>query len=96
MAVGVGRCRCSSPRRGRIARGRLGGGRPWITTRISAKFDTEDLLHDSNINVDTNDHVVTLHGTVLSAAGRRRAVEVAKSVEGVQRVVDKLTIGPKK
>ena len=68
----------------------------WITSRISAKFVNEDLLHDSNINVDTNDHVVTLHGTVLSAAGRRRAVEVAKSVEGVQRVVDKLTIGPKK
>ncbi len=46
----------------------------WITSRISAKFVNEDLLHDSNINVDTKDHVVTLHGTVLTDAGRRRAV----------------------
>jgi osmotically-inducible protein OsmY len=68
----------------------------WITSRISAKFVNEDLLKDSNINVDTDNHVVTLHGTVLTAAGRRRAVEVAKEVEGVHRVVDRMTIGPKK
>ena len=68
----------------------------WITSRISAKFVNEDLLHDSNINVDTKDHVVTLHGTVLTEAGRRRAVAIAQEVEGVHRVVDKITIGPKK
>jgi len=68
----------------------------WITSRISAKFVNEDLLHDSNINVDTKDHVVTLHGTVLSDAGRRRAVAIAKEVEGVHRVVDNIKIGPKK
>ena len=68
----------------------------WIHGRVNAKFVNEDLLHDSNIDVDVKDHVVTLNGTVLSAAGRRRAVEIAKSVEGVDRVVDKLTIGPKK
>lgn len=68
----------------------------WITSRISTKFVNEDLLKDSNINVDTNDHVVTLNGTVMSAAGRARAVAIAKEVEGVHRVVDKLTIGPKK
>jgi len=68
----------------------------WITSRISAKFVNQDLLHDSNINVDTKDHVVTLHGTVLSEAGRRRAVALAKEVEGVHRVIDRITIGPKK
>jgi hyperosmotically inducible periplasmic protein len=68
----------------------------WITSRISSKFINEDLLHDSNIDVDTKDHVVTLNGTVLTAAGRRRAVAIAKEVEGVHRVVDKMTIGPKK
>jgi hyperosmotically inducible periplasmic protein len=67
----------------------------WITGRISSKFVNEALLHDSNIDVDTNDHVVTLNGTVLTSAGRRRAVAIAKEVEGVHRVVDKLTIGPK-
>lgn len=68
----------------------------WITGRISSKFVNEALLHDSNIDVDTNDHVVTLNGTVLTSAGRRRAVAIAKEVEGVHRVVDKLTIGAKK
>jgi hyperosmotically inducible periplasmic protein len=68
----------------------------WITTRVHSKFVGEDLLKDSDINVDTKDHVVTLRGTVMSAAGRARAVAQAKEVEGVQRVIDRLTIGPKK
>ena len=68
----------------------------WITTRVHSKFVGEDLLKNSDISVDSKDHVVTLHGTVMSAAGRARAVEQAKEVEGVHRVVDQLTIGPKK
>jgi osmotically-inducible protein OsmY len=68
----------------------------WITSRVHTKFVGEDLLKDSDINVDTKDHVVTLRGTVMSAAGRVRAVEQAKEVEGVQKVIDRLTIGPKK
>jgi hyperosmotically inducible periplasmic protein len=68
----------------------------WITSRISTKYVGEDLLKDSNIDVDTNDHVVTLNGTVLSAAGKARAEALAKEVEGVKSVVNKLVIGPKK
>jgi osmotically-inducible protein OsmY len=68
----------------------------WITTRVKSKFVGEDLLKGSDINVDTNDHVVTLKGTVMSAAARARAVAQAKEVEGVHKVVDLLTIGPKK
>ena len=68
----------------------------WITTRVNSKFVGEDLLKDSHIDVDTKDHVVTLKGTVMSAAGRARAVEQAKEVEGVHRVIDQLTIGPKR
>jgi hyperosmotically inducible protein len=68
----------------------------WITTRVKSKFIDEDLLKGSDINVDTNNHVVTLKGTVMSPAARARAVEQAKEVEGVHRVVDMLKIGPKK
>ncbi|HEX3646730.1 MAG TPA: BON domain-containing protein [Vicinamibacterales bacterium] len=68
----------------------------WITTRVHSKFVGEDLLKDSDISVETNDHVVTLKGTVMSAAGRARAVEQAREVEGVHRVIDQLRIGPKK
>ena len=68
----------------------------WIKTRVKSKFIGEDLLKDSDITVDVNDHVVTLSGTVMSAAGRARAIEEAKQVEGVHQVIDKLKIGPKK
>ena len=68
----------------------------WITTRVHSKFVGEDLLKHSDINVDTKDHIVTLRGTVMSAAGRARAVEQAREVEGVHRVIDQLVIGPKR
>ena len=68
----------------------------WIKTRVKSKFVDEDVLKGSDIEVDVNDHVVTLSGTVPSAAGRLRAIEEAKKVEGVHNVIDKLTIGPKK
>ena len=68
----------------------------WITSRVHSKFVGEDLLKGSDINVDTNDHVVTLKGTVMSAAARSRAIEQAKEVEGVHQVISQLTIGPKK
>jgi osmotically-inducible protein OsmY len=68
----------------------------WITSRVSSKFIGEDLLKDSNINVDTNNHVVTLRGTVMTQAAKARAVAQAKAVEGVRSVVDQLTVGPRK
>ena len=68
----------------------------WITTRIKTKFVGEDALKDSDIHVSTDNHVVTLTGTVMSAAGRSKAVALAKEVEGVKRVDDRVTIGPKK
>jgi hyperosmotically inducible protein len=68
----------------------------WITTKLKADFVNEDTLKDSDINVDTNNHVVTLKGTVASAAGKARAAEIAKGTKGVNRVINTLTIGPKK
>jgi hyperosmotically inducible periplasmic protein len=67
----------------------------WITTRIHERFVGEDLLKDSDISVDTAQHVVTLKGTVVGRAGRARAARVAKNTEGVHRVINHLTIGPK-
>lgn len=67
-----------------------------VTGRVKTKFVDEDLLKGSDIHVDTDNHIVTLSGTVPTAAGRARAVQLAKDVDGVSQVVDKLTIGPKK
>jgi hyperosmotically inducible periplasmic protein len=67
----------------------------WITTKLKADFVNEDTLKGSNINVDTNNHVVTLKGTVTSEAGRQRAMEIAKTTKGVKRVNNTLIIAPK-
>jgi len=67
----------------------------WITTRVHERMMGEDLLKGSDINVDTDKHVVTLRGTVTGRAGRARATRIALRTEGVHRVVNRLTIGPK-
>ena len=67
----------------------------WITTRIKGDFVNEDTLKGSDIDVDTDNHVVTLKGTVVSAAGKARAEQIAKTTKGVNRVVNTLTIAPK-
>ena len=67
----------------------------WITTRVHERFISEDLLKGSDISVDTSKHVVTLKGTVTGRAGRARATTVARGTEGVRRVVNQLTVGPK-
>ena len=64
----------------------------WITTRVSASFVNETLLKGSNIDVDTEDHVVTLTGVVGSAAAKARAGTIAQSTEGVTRVANKLVV----
>jgi osmotically-inducible protein OsmY len=68
----------------------------WITSRVHERFVGERLLKHSDISVDTDDHVVTLKGTVVTAAGRKRATSIAKGTEGVHRVVNHLTIDAKK
>ena len=64
----------------------------WITTKVSAKFVDETLLKGSNVNVDTNNRVVTLKGTVGSDAAKARAAAIARGTEGVTRVVNQLVV----
>jgi osmotically-inducible protein OsmY len=68
----------------------------WITTKIKADMVNEDTLSKSDISVHTDNGVVTLTGTVMTEAGHARAVAIAKATKGVDRVIDKLTIGPAK
>jgi hyperosmotically inducible protein len=64
----------------------------WITAKVSAKFVDEKLLKDSDIDVDTNDRVVTLKGVVASTAAKQRAIAIASGTEGVARVIDALVV----
>ena len=65
----------------------------WITTKVNWFFVGEDVLDGSDINVDTSDKVVTLKGSVPSAAARARAKVLAERTEGVREVRDQLVIG---
>jgi hyperosmotically inducible protein len=62
----------------------------WVKTRF--ELATADDLRDSTINVDVDNAVVTLSGTVASAAQRTRAEAVAKAVEGVGSVRNQLKV----
>lgn len=66
----------------------------WITTKVKWFFMGEDALEGSDINVDTEQNVVTLKGTVASEAGRTRAKALAMRTEGVKDVKDELRIAP--
>lgn len=68
----------------------------WITTKINWFFVGEDSLKHSKIDVDTKNNVVTLNGTVMNAAGKMRAAQLARQTDGVKSVVNNLTIGMKK
>ncbi len=60
---------------------------------VKTKFLADSSIAGLKIDVDTKDNVVTLSGTVASAAEKRRAVEVARATEGVKSVVDRLKVG---
>jgi hyperosmotically inducible periplasmic protein len=62
----------------------------WVKTRFD--LAAADDLRDSTINVDVDKGVVTLTGTVASAAQRARAETVAKSVDGVTSVRNMLKV----
>lgn len=63
---------------------------------ITSKVKTA-LLRNSNvsglaINVDTNEGVVFLYGSVKNNQAKQTAISLAQSVKGVVKVVPKLTV----
>jgi osmotically-inducible protein OsmY len=64
-----------------------------LTAKIKSKMALDDLVQARSVDVTTTNHVVTLSGTVRSAAEHDRAVQLAKETDGVTRVVDRLSGG---
>ena len=58
----------------------------WITTKVKAQIFNEPTLNVTDINVETRKNVVQLSGFVDSTATMNKAVEIARSVEGVSSV----------
>ncbi len=62
-----------------------------ITEKVKSALSAEPNVPGTTINVDTNAGQVTLRGRVENQTQAERAVEVARGVEGVQRVDNQLT-----
>jgi hyperosmotically inducible periplasmic protein len=63
----------------------------WITAKVKTEL-TSAGLDPLHLHVDTDGKVVTLSGTVDSAADARKAVAAAKTVTGVRAVQDHIFV----
>jgi osmotically-inducible protein OsmY len=63
-----------------------------ITTAVQAQFYAEPMVRDARINVSTANHVVTLSGTAGSEQARQRSIELAREVDGVTSVEDRMMV----
>jgi hyperosmotically inducible protein len=64
-----------------------------LTTKVKTKFLADTGVSGLRIDVDSKNGVVTLTGTVPTAAEKRRAIELAKNTDGVKSVTDRLKVG---
>ncbi len=63
-----------------------------ITTNVKSKLAADDTVKAYEINVDTNNGVVTLTGTVERPAAKEQAIIIARQTNGVTNVVDQITV----
>src|SRR6476661_4602954 len=64
-----------------------------ITSAVKTKLLADKTVGGLKIDVDTDHGVVTLTGPVASTAERNQALHLARTTNGVKKVVSKLTLG---
>lgn len=69
-----------------------GANDSWLWFKTKAELASIDDLRDSTINVDVENDVITLKGTVANAAQKSAAEKAAKSIEGQKGVKNELQI----
>jgi BON domain-containing protein len=65
-----------------------------ITTSVKSKLAADDLVKAYQVDVDTNNHVVTLRGDVETMAQKDQAIRLARETNGVRDVIDQLRVDP--
>lgn len=65
-----------------------------LSGKIKSKMALDDVVRARTISVSTTGGVVTLTGSVRTAAERDQAVKLARDTNGVTKVVDRLVIVP--
>src|SRR3982751_3972166 len=71
-----------------------GANDSWLWFKTRAALLTTSDLRESTIDVDVANDVVTLKGTVGSAAEKTKAEQVAKGIDGVKSVKNELKVAP--
>ncbi|WP_158596205.1 BON domain-containing protein [Oleomonas cavernae] len=66
----------------------------WITTKVKSNIVTDFSLNGFSIGVETVNSIVYLSGVVRSEAQRDKAVEIARGISGVQKVVSAIQVSP--
>lgn len=63
-----------------------------VTAKVKTAFLADTAVKGLQINVDTSNGVVTLTGALDNAPNVERAVTIAKGIDGVKSVVNRLTV----
>lgn len=66
----------------------------WLWVKSRYELAAADDLRDSTVDVDVDNGVVTLSGTVATAEQRNKAAEVVKPLDGVKGVKNMLKVAP--
>ncbi|MGD9765866.1 MAG: BON domain-containing protein [Candidatus Binatia bacterium] len=66
----------------------------WVTTKAKLALLTTEGVSSTDVNVDTTDGKVTLHGTVGSEQEKARAEKAVRDVKGVKEVRNMLAVVP--
>lgn len=65
-----------------------------ITTSVKTKLAADDTVKAYQVDVDTNNKVVTLRGDVETVTQKEHAVMIARNTDGVRDVIDQLRVNP--
>jgi hyperosmotically inducible periplasmic protein len=66
----------------------------WLEAQLVTSYTLNEHLNPFKIDVDVQDGVANITGSVDSAIERDLAVEIARSIDGIMEVKENLTIGP--
>jgi osmotically-inducible protein OsmY len=66
----------------------------WVTIKTKISLMTTEGLSTKDLNVDTVNGVVTLHGKVATEAEKAKAEDVARQIEGAKEVKNLLQVVP--
>ena len=69
-----------------------GANDSWIWFKAKSALATTNDLRDSTINVDVTNDVITLRGTVATAAQKTQAETVAKGIDGQKGIKNELKV----